>query len=228
MLCCQNTTVSAEDVSSWKGEGELGFTNTSGNTETQTLIAKLSLGYTSGLWEHTAKFDALRNEEGGTTSAERYGATAQTNYSLTEMNYLFGKGKYDNDSFSGYDYQASLSTGYGRHLIKTDDTGLKVEVGLGMRQSKMDTEESDTTDEVIGTAGLGFRQKVGSHSELTEGISIEAGNDDVVSTSDTGFKMQVMDQVSVKLSVALKHNSDVPTGRDKLDTTTAVTVVYGF
>jgi len=227
ILLCSSQVALAEK-NHWKGEGELGFTQTSGNTETQSLIAKLSLGYKQNSWEHNIELEGLRSEDGNAVTSERYGINLQSNYSLSERNHLFGKGRYEEDRFSGYDYQTSLIGGYGHHFIKNERTDLKIEVGAGVRQSKLNVAGSQADEEGVGFAGLNFSQKIATHSEFTQDFRVEAGSDNIYSESDTGFKVNVTDQVAMKLSVLVQNNSDVPPNTEKTDTITAVTLVYNF
>jgi len=224
-LCIQGAA--AEDAP-FKGEGELGFTQTSGNTDTQSLVAKLAIKYTTSSWEHEAKLDALRAEEDNVLNAERYELNLQSNYLLSDKSYLFAKLRYEDDSFNGYDYQTSLNFGYGNKLIDTERTGLKIEAGVGVRQFKLDTVDSESDEEMVGYAGLNYRQKIGSHSEFTQDIEVEGGSDNIYTQSDTGFKVNIMDNLAMKLSLSVKNNSEVPPDTEKTDTLTAVTLVYSF
>jgi putative salt-induced outer membrane protein len=151
----------------------------------------------------------------------------QSNYLLSDKSYLFGKLRYEEDSFNGYDYQASLILGYGRQIIDTERTGLKLEAGIGWREGELEI-ITETNDETVGFLGLSFRQKIGSHSEFTQEFQVEGGSNNVYSESDTGFKVNIMENLAMKLSLLVKNNSDVPPDTEKTDTITAVTLVYNF
>jgi len=223
------TQIVVAEENGWKGEGEFGFTQTSGNSETQSLIAKLALSYKLTSWKHEAQIEALRSEDDSVRSAERYELNLQSNYFLSEKSYLFGKLRYEEDSFNGYDYQGSLIVGYGHQIIDTERTGLKLEAGIGWREGEGELEIlTKSNDETVGFLGLSFRQKIGSHSEFTQEFQVEGGSDNVYSKSDTGFKVNIMENLAMKLSLLVKNNSDVPPDTEKTDTITAVTLVYNF
>jgi putative salt-induced outer membrane protein len=130
---CLQAAVAEEDKP-WNGQGELGFTQTTGNTKTQSLVAKLGFGYKMLPWKHNLKLETLRSEDNSTLSAETYGLKWQSNYHWSESSYLLGKFRYEEVRFSGYDYQSSLILGYGHQLINTDSTGLELEAGVGLVQ----------------------------------------------------------------------------------------------
>jgi putative salt-induced outer membrane protein len=224
-LCIQG--VVAEEESPWKGEGELGFTQTSGNTETQSLVTKLAVGYKLSLWEHTLNLNALRAEDDTELTAESYGLKLQSNYDLAKNKYLFGKFRYEEDRFSSYDYQSSLIFGYGHRVFDTEKTSLMLEAGVGM--GKHQTEIFDDSDnQAVGHLELKYRLKVGTHSEFTQNLKVEGGSENVYSESNTGFKVSVSEKVALKLSLLVKNNSEVHLETENTDTVTAVTLVYGF
>jgi len=222
------------DENSWAGEGELGFSQTSGNTENQSLTARLSLGYQVAPWEHNLTLTTFRAEDHNNLTAENYGLDFQTNYQLSAFRpnlpgYLFGKFRYDEDSFSGYDYQSSLVVGYGYEVFNTKHRGLDLEAGIGYAKGEMDLLYNENNDQqAIGFLGLDFRQKIGTHSEFTQDLKIEGGTENVYSEANTGFKVNVMENLALKLSLSIKNNSDVPPDIEKTDTLTSVTMVYNF
>ncbi|MDM8559196.1 DUF481 domain-containing protein [Candidatus Parabeggiatoa sp. HSG14] len=228
-LCIQ--VAAAEETSTpWKGEGELGFTQTTGNTENQSLVTKLAIGYKLSSWEHTLNLNALRAEDKDELTGESYGLNLQSNYDLSQdqKQYLFGKLRYEEDRFSGYDYQSSLIFGYGHRVFDTEDRGLKLEAGVGVGQNQMVVFDQSSDSQAIGFLGLNYRQKIGAHSEFTQDLKVEGGSENVYSESNTGFKVSVTDKVAMKLSLQIKNNSEVPPDTEKTDTITAVTLVYDF
>ncbi len=70
--------------------------------------------------------------------------------------------------------------------------------------------------------------RISDSSTFGEALSIEAGEDSTISKSETTLTSQVSDSLSMKLTLLLKHNSDVPPGVDKSDTETSATLVYSF
>ena len=223
-------TMDTTEDNTWKGEGELGITYTSGNTETQNFIAKLNINRTQTVWEHQADLEVLRAEDHSELTAERYVLNLQSNYKLSAKNYLFGAFRYEDDRFSGYDHQASLTTGYGRKVIDTERTSLKLEGGVGVRQTKLETPD-ETNNEGIVRLALNYSQHIGEHSVFTQDFLVETGSDNTYTESSTGLKVSVMDNIALKLSFTAKRNSDIPTTNtdiEKTDTISAVTLVYSF
>jgi len=224
LLCTQ---VAIAEESSWNGEGELGLTHTSGNTTNENSIAKLKVGYSRHLWEHKANLEVLRASDDDKLTAERYELKLQSNYKWSEKGYLFGRFRYEDDSFNGYDYQTSLSTGYGHEVFKTDMTSLKLEAGIGIKRHKLETTD-ESEQEPIGIFWLNYTRKIGSHTEFTQDFLVEASSENIYSESNSGLKVSITEKVALKFSVLIKNNSDVPSDKEKTDTVSAVTLVYSF
>ena len=227
--------VNAQAESSWDGEGEIGYLMTSGNSETESLNTKLNLGYESTHWRHIGHFEALYSaEEQETetgesemkTSAEKYLVSAKTAYKFTETDYAFLHGSYEDDRFSGYDYQTSFSAGYGRRLFKTERLLMEIEVGPGYRYNRLD--DGKTEAEAIARGYVLFSAVLTEGSSFKQEFSAEAGEDQTVTKSVSALKAQIVGALSMKASFTAEHTSTVPEDTDNTDTETALTLVYSF
>ena len=212
--------------SKWSGEAELGYLKTSGNTDTESLHTKGKVVNERVKWKHQAAIEIINKDENGTTTAKRTYVTGKSDYKLDELSYLFVSLSYENDDFSGYDYQTTEAVGYGYHAIKQEDLKLDLEVGAGARQSKLSTGATTSEGLVKGAAVLEW--KFSKTSVFTQHLSSEVGEDNTISRSVTAVKVQVVGNLSAKLSHSIKHSSDVPVGTEKTDTESIITLVYSF
>ncbi len=210
----------------WSGEGELGLSATSGNTDTQHLNARLGLEREQGRWTHGGSLEVLRESEGGETSAERYLVNLRTAYDWSERNYAFGVLRYDDDRFSGYDYQGSITAGAGRHFIRTERTVLDIEGGLGYRFSE--TESGATEEEPVARGNLHYTHRLTDTTSVLEDFLVEAGAENTHVESATGLKVAINSKLAMKLAVTVKYNSEVEDDRENTDTISSVNLVYGF
>lgn len=211
----------------WSGEGEFGISIIEGNSESEDISAKLELNKHQNKWRHKINFETLKSKSDGITEDEYYIATGKSDYFFREETYAFGAVRYEEDRFSSFEHQLSLSAGYGSRFISNDVQTLDASVGLGVKRS----EEQITgikQNEVILRLGGNYIHKIGAHSEFTEELLIETGEDNTLSESVTGFKTSVTKRIATKLSYSIKHNSNVPVGTKNTDKKTAVTVVFSF
>jgi putative salt-induced outer membrane protein len=227
LISIPQMALSDEDKKPWKGEGEFGFTQTSGNTDTQNLVGKLGINYLKQRWEHKFNIASLRTEDNNNLTAESYALEFQSDYKWSEKQYWFNKIKYEDDRFSGYDYQASISTGYGFNVFETKISSLSLEAGVGFRQSQL-IGAADAEQEPIAVGKIDYSRKIGENTTFTQDFSVEAGSENIHSEANTGLKVSITDTIAMKLSYSLKNNTEVPAGVEKTDTISAVTLVYGF
>ena len=213
-------------IPTWKGEAELGFISTSGNTETETLNAKAKVINEREKWKHTGIAEATKASDNGTVTAQRNFISGKTDYKYNDRSYSFVLLQYEDDRFSGYDYQASLIVGYGHKFIKTDTLTLDAEAGVGARRNELDSGEK--TDEGILYAGMEVDWKIGKTSSFNEKLTVEAGDDATTTKSVSALKAKINSKLASKITYTIKHVSEVPVGIEKTDKEIAVTLVYNF
>lgn len=219
-----------EQPQGWSGTGELGWVSTSGNSDTQTLNAKLALQLDRNAWTYKGGLNVLRASEDGDKTAERYEATAKTKYHFDEKSYWFNAFRYEDDRFSGFDYQTTLTTGYGRTLLESDTQKLDTEIGVGARRSKPSATEmmpmpESSTDAVL-RGGAEYAWQLTDTTKFTNDFLVESGQDNTYAENQAGLSVAINSRFSVKLGYAVRHNSKVPSGTDKTDTVTTVNLVY--
>ncbi len=216
-----------EDQGVWKGEGELGFTSTSGNTDSENLNARLGVAREEGKWKHAADLRAIKNTTEDETTADSLVFREKSEYKLGEKSYAFGQLRYEDDEFSGYDYQTSISFGLGSRYIENEQHLLDASIGLGYRSIK-DSATGESEEDAIITGEVIYAYKISETATFTQTFFVESGDENTHSESDTGLKTQIAGNLASKIGYLVKHNSDVPPGIDKTDEIISVSLVYSF
>ena len=219
-----------EVVKPWEGTGEFGFVSTSGNTESTALNMKLNFVRTGERWRHRFTGTALMTSENGSTDNERYTVEIQSDRSLTEKSWLFGAFRWDADKFGSYDPQLSLTSGYGRQLMKSEKHELKGEIGAGYRKQEARV-SGDTESEFIGRFLLDDTWQVFTTTQWTNRLLVEAGSSNTFTQFNSGLSIAMNSKFAVKLGYEVRHNTDVPVGiedSEKTDTISSVNLVYNF
>ena len=215
-----------EEEGPWSGTATLGYLATSGNTENSTLNTGVTLGYKIGKWQHTATAKAINSSEEDSTTAEAYDFSFKSERNLTDVDFLFGKLDYRKDRFSGFDNQFSQVVGYGRRLINTDKHSLNAEVGAGARQSER--QDGTTEDEGVFNGGLFYKWTLNDTAAFSQDLTTEVGSDNTYSEAISKVTAQLIGDLALVVSYAIKHNSDVEAGVEKKDTYTALSLEYAF
>ncbi len=214
----------------WKTELSLGLISTAGNTETTNTNASIDVENDRVDWRHFFSIQALYSKEDSARTGQKLSFSEKTDYKLVDDSFLYGAFLYEDDRFNGYDYQTSFSVGYGRRVINQETLIVDVEIGPGFRYSKYEEPENDNEDEEEPILRLGGKAvwTISATTSLKEGVSIEIGSESTISKSLTSFVTQIAGSISMKTSFDIKHSSNVPDDKKKLDTKTSISLVYSF
>ncbi len=222
------TKFNAEDTG-WKGSVELGVLLTGGNTENRSINAKAGVGREDAKWRNSVQITVLNTSDESSTTAEKYGLTGKADYKISPRSYLFAVLTYEDDRFSGYEYQATESIGYGYRVVDNGAVILDFEAGPGARQSK----ETGGKSENGAILRLGGRLlwKISDKASFTQSLVSDVGEDLTVTKSISALQAQIVGNLAMKTSLTLNNNSKVPLTNPvtkKTNSELAVTLVYGF
>lgn len=231
LACClASFTLAAQDTETtrdWTGEGALGITSTSGNTDSETINADLSIVKNADAWKHSAALKMIRAETDGDESADNAVLLARTEYSFSEKSYAFGQFRYEVDEFAGFEEQTSVTAGVGTRLIDSEKQFLDASLGIGLRKLK-EQDTGDTEEDGVLTANAAYEYMISETSTFRQTLYIENGEENTYSEAETSLSAKIDGNLSMKLSYLVKRNSEVPDDTDKTDTITSISLVYGF
>jgi len=216
------------DAAEWSGKGEFGLVIARGNSETETLNLGLQFERKSEKWRNDLRLTALRASDKGQLNAERYTLGYKSGYNFNEDSYLFGALRYDQDEFSSYDYQASLSMGYGRQILNSETHELSAELGPGVRRSEPTAQDEATATNVIGRLSASYAWNISETADLTNDFLVEAGSNNTFAENELALNVAINSRFALKLSGAVRHNTEVDPGVEKTDTLTTANLVYRF
>lgn len=211
----------------WKGEGDVAFNKTSGNSRAEALMAKLLLTYSEDRWTHTGEVEAVNTSEDDSRSGEYYVLKEKSDYALSETTYAFGGLRYEDNRFSGYEYQAAVKGGLGKHLINDGTTVFDVEGGIGYRNSK-EQDTGETLNEAILVGSAKYHRELTATTRFESGLNVEAGKDNTFAEAAVALKVKINSSLALRVAYTAKHNTDVPVGTDNTDTLTSVGLNYSF
>jgi putative salt-induced outer membrane protein len=224
----------------WTGKGQAGFVASQGNTNARTGNAAFDLGLLDGPWQHALHLEGLYARSADVTSAERWDAGWQTNYTFSPALYAFGALRYDHDLFSGFDYQASAAAGIGYKIIDLASTKLSVQVGPGFREEEPELIFKNAAGVVIGrvfegstgsaivSAGLDYSQALTATATLSDKLLLESGGGNTLYTNALALTVKMSTRLALSLGYNLQANSAPPPGLKKLDTIETVNLVFSF
>lgn len=248
-VCIFSLSVYAqESVKAWSGESELSIVKNSGNTVSESILAKQSLVYDVRPWRNTLKIEASNvssevvNPTTGNSdnvrTGEKYYLTEQLDRFITEKSYAFIRGSYEKDRFSGFDNRSTAVAGYGRTLVDNDKVDLKAEIGFGRNIEELD--ECDTATclptiaygETVGSKlwyfSEGFVWRVSKPAEIGQDLSLEDTDEQRIGRFHMYIKSQFFSNFATKMAYTMKYTDVVPAEKNHKDEEITLSLVYSF
>lgn len=233
--CVAASAIAQDEPKPFTMDGEFGLIVTTGNTETTSATAGITAQQELENWSNDYQIKGLYKEETviqdgeevERTSAQKFFASAQGNYKLENPDHrLFAFSSYEDDRFSNFSYQATLAGGWSQKMWETQKTAFEYSVGPGY--SWAETQEGVDNDSFIVRGSAAFKWFISDTAKFTQTASTEVGSENTKSRAESALTATISGSLSMKVSLRLDHNSNVAEGVEKLDTETAVTLVYNF
>jgi putative salt-induced outer membrane protein len=209
----------------WTAKGEIGASFASGNSENESVNAALEVKFTRDKWAHTLGLAGNYGSDGEVTTAERWEVRGQSDYTFNEKAYWFGAGRYEDDRFSTFAYQASLSTGLGYKFVDSERTKFWIQGGPGYRLTEA-KDTGETEDGVIFRGDLGFDHQLTETTKIVERFLIETGSENTYLQNDLGLEVTITGSLGLRVGYQVRHNTDVQPGVEETDTLTTVGLIY--
>ncbi|MEP7243010.1 MAG: DUF481 domain-containing protein [Gammaproteobacteria bacterium] len=220
----------------WTGKGEAGLIIANGNTDTRNGNAKLELATTRGSWKHAVGLAGIYAQADDLTTGQRWEAYEQTDYNFSPRNFWFGSGRYEDDRFSGFQYQATLATGLGRHFVENDRTKLTGSAGAGYKffetrdvfdpVSGVLLTPAESDSEAVFRGLLDFSHVLTDTTKVLNKLLVEAGSNNTFIQNDLALQVKISNVLALAAGYSVRRNSDPPLGFRKTDTLTTLNLVY--
>lgn len=228
-----------EEVQGWKASAELGLLFTSGNTETESYKGKLNISRDIENWRHKGVVDYYRAEQVDQSTgekeltADKIFVSAQTNYKFKpdSRSSMFLFGSYEEDPFSGFEYQGTVAVGYGARYRYSEKIYADYEIGPGYTINKpiLDGIPQESEGSAILRLAGSLSWDISENSAFNALLASEVGEDNTKTRGEVSVSSNINGSLAMKFSIAATHNSDLQDETlENLDTETAVTLVYTF
>ena len=220
----------------WSGEGQIGFFQSSGNTDSMGLTAQIALNREGINWEHKFRAAADFRRNNGATDREQFMAVYEPRYQINDRLFAYALGQYERDRFQGFSGRYSFSGGLGYRVIDNDALRLSVKAGPAWRKTQFVNGTSESN--IAALAGLDFDWRISDRIKLTQDTNAvaDAGGSAVAIVDSnnvtlnfvTGLEGKISDSLTARLSYTVEYDSNPPAGAVSTDTLTRFTLVYGF
>jgi putative salt-induced outer membrane protein len=221
------TPAAAQDTDGWTGEGSVSAGFTSGNTSTTDIGVALSGERRFGPWATSLQANVDFGKNNGVQSRNRWGVAGQLDRDLSERFFIYGRGSYERDKFSGFNSRLFIGTGAGYRILMGDMASWTIEGGPGYRR-----DEVQLTG--IATNSLGARIGSAYAYQFNDAVSFSNDTEWVYSKVSSqllnvaAITAQLSGALSARVSFEVRNESNPRPGRKATDTATRLSVVYGF
>ncbi|MBX9662310.1 DUF481 domain-containing protein [Novosphingobium sp.] len=210
----------------WSGEGELGAFVSTGSAPGSGFVGRLTVIAERGRWRvaTSGRIDYQKNSDAVARNQIRL--TLEPNYKFDNHGYVFGLGQYERDRFQGFTDRYSLSAGLGYNLLEGDDRKLSIKAGPAMRVTQPVEGPREQTLSAVALADL----KVRLTPTLNYSQEVSTYFDAVRRTYYTlaALDSRLSSKLKARLSYTLQHESGSGVARTLTDTTSRLTLLYGF
>lgn len=215
----------------YTGKGEAGLAFADGNTDSSTANARVAVSRKSSRTEYTAGAAGLYVRTDGDTTARRWESDLQTRQNFYRQNFWYLGVRYEEDRFSGFDYQGLVTSGVGRRFIDNDQTKLLLQLGAGYKfwNNLLNmSEDSPTSKEhdITFVSSLEFQHAITNTTTLRNKFGGEFNSGNTFLQNEVGVAVKMTNRLALSLAYALRRNTDPADGFRKTDTLTTANLVY--
>lgn len=223
-------SISAETKLGWHGSGEAGFNQRTGNTVSESTVARLRLGYKLERIEYKSLLEIERKSENNDATSERYVLDLQSDLYFSEAkdNYGFINGRGEKDKFADLDSDLSMTVGLGRVLYRTEPTELKAELGLGYQEVRYIEDQPNNYEQTTGRVKLDLNHQFNETYSFAQDLLYTVGDKQYKLETNTGLRAALNSQLAISASYKYRYNSQPGEMAKKADGETNLTLIYKF
>lgn len=227
----------------WHGSVVFNLAQATGNTENTVLGGNFALSLKTGRfvnaleaggnYTETTTQDAAGLEISDVTQNNWF-LQYQTDFELSDRTFLYGRARYDEDQFSGFDRKAFIGAGVGHDIVRNQKVELSVLVGPGVQYFELErpNPEPDDFERSITSAavflGQNFKYIIRENVTFEQGLDATIADENTTLANVMSLKTNLTEKLSSRISYSVKHETDPPEGREQTDTLLSVSIGYDF
>jgi putative salt-induced outer membrane protein len=219
----------------WTAKAEAGAVAARGNTETDSANVKFDIAREFRRWKNTASVAAVYASDETGATGQRWEGRGQTDYKFLSDGFWFASARYEEDRFSGFEYQTTYGTGLGWRFYDDPVTKLTAQIGAGYRVSRERDSfaEDDITfipgerqEELIGQFSINFERELTATTKIVDKFLVESGANNTFLQNEFSIQVKIMESLALAVGYAARYNTQPPEEFEELDTLTTLNLVY--
>ncbi len=211
----------------WTGEGSISAAYTSGNTESTDVGIALKAAKQIRALQIKGQVEVDYGENSGVESRNRWALAGQFNRTLSNSWFVYGRGTYEQDKFSGFESRSFFGLGLGYKLFNSERTKWTLEAGPGYRHDVIQLTQ-EAKNEVGARLGSSFAYEFNSFVSLSNETEWVYSQVSTQLTNMAAINAKLTDKFATRLSFEVRNESKPQPGNVATDTITRFSLVYGF
>lgn len=216
-------------------KAEAGMVAARGNADTDSANAKLDITREFVRWSHTGGFTGVYASDSTGTTTQRWEARGQSDYAFYSKGFSFVSGRYEDDRFSGFEYQTTLGAGLGWRFFDDPVTRLTGQLGFGYktfttREALADDGVTiiprEREENVVATGKVDLEHALTPTTSVLNKLLVEADVDNRFLSNDLSLQVRMIEQLALAVGFSVRYNTNPPPGFEQTDTLTTVNLVY--
>lgn len=214
----------------------LGFANTTGNSDTMSLNGKYSLaskveGYDDKALKFMFDTSLFVTKNAGVTNYEEYLVNLVLEQYITDSWLIYGSVDWLRNKFINYDNKLAIGAGLGNELFADETHSLKLKVGFAYNVEEFSNAQAKNEFTSLNEY-LEYDNKISDTSKLYIKVGAMQNIDDFSNDYDflsvIGLSVTLSDKLSLTIEEEIRYDGLPPVGFDKTDTKTIIRVGYNF
>lgn len=221
----------------WTGEGSLSAGLNTGNTETSDLGIGVKMSHDTQIWSNSFEVIADYGTKNGTQTKNRAFVAGQTNRTLSDSLFAFGRLSHEMDEFSGFQSRSFAGGGMGWQIVEGKPLAWSVEGGPGIKFDRIrasTTGNPPVTVPAQSDESLSFIAASRASYILNDAVKLR--NDTNLIYADTSTQIGnkttltalLTKRLSARFSFEVRHDTDPQSGFEPTDTASRMSLVYSF
>jgi len=228
-----STLAQASEEKGWSGEVGLNGAKTTGNNNTTDVGFAFKLNNRGSDWRHNLRGAADYGEAKGKTNKRRYRLGYKIGRDLAPRVYGFANADYYSEDFGAFKHGYYLGGGAGYTVLIDGPTEWRLEAGAGFRSQKARLKPNDpnglssrleefASARIFSDLDHAFDESV----KLTNDTELFYSDIDTFFINEIGVNSRMFGDFALRASFRIEAHTDVPNGREKVDTISRIGIVY--
>lgn len=221
----------------WTGEGSLSAGLNTGNTETSDVGIGVKMSHETQIWNNSFELIADYGTQDGTETKNRAFIAGQSNRTLSDRLFAFGRVSHEVDEFSGFEIRSFAGGGLGWQVFEDGPFTWSVEGGPGIKFDRIKASMEGVPPVMVpARSDESFSVIAASRAGLVFNDAVKLGNDTNLIYADTSTQIGnkttltalLTKRLSARVSFEVRHDTDPQPGFEPTDTASRFSLVYAF